>query len=366
MLLYIAVRDGVNSLLTLVWLAHRQVLILENVGQMDPVPSAYSHRCQICNKEYKRLEHLKRHVNSHTHQLPHSCSACGRKFARSDALTRHLKTCTAHHGGIDKSSRRRVCTPCAQSKKACDLGFPCQSCESKGLACSYSIPKYARDDIAEHDIPGLGSSADLSQVVRCIPPGLAGLNDRIESQDLMNDFFEFTSSSWDDFLNLLSPSIEITDASTTYNLNFLDNFTKQNGLINSFDCGDLKMRQDALVSAMAHAELVVASSPTVSDEAQTPSTIASVCEEIVSLIEEVAIIKPRNSAVDVVWSDQMRKACSQFFNPLRLLQNIQLYWLVWHPNVNIIHHATFNITSSKVVLIAAMSVIGTLIGWTDT
>ncbi|CAG8435317.1 5550_t:CDS:1 [Diversispora eburnea] len=46
----------------------------------------------ICGRLFKRLEHLKRHVRTHTMERPYSCQVCGKRFSRSDNLAQHRKT----------------------------------------------------------------------------------------------------------------------------------------------------------------------------------------------------------------------------------------------------------------------------------
>ncbi|KAJ5561468.1 hypothetical protein N7461_000229 [Penicillium sp. DV-2018c] len=48
--------------------------------------------CRFCKKEFKRLEHLKRHERIHTQEKPFICQ-CGRSFSRQDLLSRHERLC---------------------------------------------------------------------------------------------------------------------------------------------------------------------------------------------------------------------------------------------------------------------------------
>ena len=45
-----------------------------------------------CQRLFKRLEHLKRHVRMHTMERPFQCHLCQRRFSRQDNLAQHIRT----------------------------------------------------------------------------------------------------------------------------------------------------------------------------------------------------------------------------------------------------------------------------------
>ncbi|KAF7337070.1 hypothetical protein MVEN_02144200 [Mycena venus] len=45
-----------------------------------------------CGRLFKRMEHLRRHLRTHTMEGPFACPMCNKRFSRSDNLNRHVRT----------------------------------------------------------------------------------------------------------------------------------------------------------------------------------------------------------------------------------------------------------------------------------
>nr|XP_031861867.1 uncharacterized protein CI109_002696 [Kwoniella shandongensis]KAA5528939.1 hypothetical protein CI109_002696 [Kwoniella shandongensis] len=69
-----------------------------------PALKGFSCPLLSCGRLFKRLEHLKRHVRTHTQERPYECTRCSKRFSRSDNLTQHLKT----HEKVDRGERMKT------------------------------------------------------------------------------------------------------------------------------------------------------------------------------------------------------------------------------------------------------------------
>ncbi|GJN88270.1 hypothetical protein Rhopal_001235-T1 [Rhodotorula paludigena] len=88
-----------------------------------------------CNQSYARIEHLERHIKTHTDPAGYTCKECGKSFARSDVLRRHTKihsreaTAPGEGGGTAKRVSQ-ACQSCATAK-------PCERCNKLKRSCEY-------------------------------------------------------------------------------------------------------------------------------------------------------------------------------------------------------------------------------------
>ncbi|XP_050306527.1 zinc finger protein 652-B-like [Anthonomus grandis grandis] len=54
-------------------------------------PGLKIHTCHVCDKQFSRPNHLKRHLTSHSEEKPFCCEICTKSFVRKDHLLQHQK-----------------------------------------------------------------------------------------------------------------------------------------------------------------------------------------------------------------------------------------------------------------------------------
>lgn len=377
------------------------------------------HRCNVCFKTYKRREHLQRHRSSHSSERPHRCVLCNASFQRTDVLKRHLQTCDGTSGST--AGRRRACDRCVRQKKACSSSQPCQNCAKRGVDCQYpntnsSSPggqlapttetggqggqgpdENQRDvesfhpstDAPSFDPVGVHFDQDFDALIQEAASDFLLFVDDGHMQELSHDWlgtdFKFSNGGELDETSRPEPSCgSSTSDYHGYSFNFLYDFTSRSGLVSSFDCGTLSQRIEIIQSfhypysthknelpstdyqpfGNSAGEFSQLEGGTHFDHDFSASSswahdpVLSKLDDIVLLVKEVVTVKPNNSTVKLSWSAALEQECRRFFSPARFARFIELYWSVWHCNVNIIHRPSFDVVNCKPILLASMTLIG--------
>ncbi|OQD85170.1 hypothetical protein PENSOL_c105G02686 [Penicillium solitum] len=104
-------------------------------------PTDKHFRCDVCQRAFTRIDHLKRHHLRHSGQKPYPCVFCNSSFARCDNLRVHYTDCAKRAGREipetgQRGRRRHACQSCTTMKLRCDGGSPCGSCQKRNLTCN--------------------------------------------------------------------------------------------------------------------------------------------------------------------------------------------------------------------------------------
>ncbi|KAI9732762.1 MAG: hypothetical protein M1834_003700 [Cirrosporium novae-zelandiae] len=102
-------------------------------------------QCGDCKRSYTRLDHLARHVRSHTQEKPYSCHICSKSFARPDLVKRHAAGHDSEPGQPKRQRRSyppgqpgrvtQACKACATAKLKCEEEKPCRRCRQRNISC---------------------------------------------------------------------------------------------------------------------------------------------------------------------------------------------------------------------------------------
>ncbi|KKK11810.1 hypothetical protein ARAM_002653 [Aspergillus rambellii] len=130
------------------------------------------YQCGNCSQSYTRLDHLARHVRSHTQEKPYQCTVCEKRFGRIDLLSRHS---ALHSTDGDQASKRRrrngnnpnpvvrasqACSACAEHHLRCDEQKPCGRCRRRKIPCMLPIkPGDTSDNMSTNSPQEPGSAA---------------------------------------------------------------------------------------------------------------------------------------------------------------------------------------------------------------
>ena len=303
--------------------------------------------CSQCSKSYKRQEHLQRHIAVHKGTRAYRCARCASTFQRSDVLGRHVKTCAGTQSRRS-SVIRRACDACFKSKRACSIVPPCLNCRKRGVPCTFTAANAKQTTRPDTSTSASGEHLSLEPIPST-------------STDASTAWIPLADDDlWSQFLDTSLPDLIADDLdwslltkgseSEKPSLGFLESFTRNTGFLDSFDCLTFEERM------VAYNTFITQPMP----ESRADDLLLK-SHEIVSLVRETVETKPRNNPVLFDWSPALETLCMDFFSPKHICLWLELYWAIWHPNVNYMHRATFNGKTSKASLVAAMCTIGALV-----
>ena len=377
-------------------------------------------------------------VSSHHHYTRSSRS----HLLSRDVLVRHWAICKDRvKSGNDipklsqkrRGKKRQSCLPCHKLKRACNLKSPCNECAKRNIECIFT-PLIREDTLNSNGDPSLQlmvsdvpTDPTLDTEVPLPDFSPLSMNDQPYPSFCMPDPIV---NSWDcghgDNLQLTLNSIPRSLASPScpiwsQKLAFLAQFTRNTGLAASFDCGDVQLRQQLVLtfasglswidsqpsdlqttspqqpldqldhqqnfrgdfSQLSEFPTVLEISTSWSKSNSTFSTadskysfssstdrmgrlwrewsgdpLAIKTHEIVVGIKRAVLNKRRKSCIALTWSVLLEEVCYHFFAPSNLKSFLMAFYSIWEPNWPAFHMATFNVADAPSTLIAGMALIG--------
>jgi transcription factor STE12 len=165
-----------------------------------------------CGRLFKRLEHLKRHLRTHTMERPYQCELCMKRFSRSDNLNQHLRIHARADGNDTSSGELGTFDADGDSEGADESDLALVSSFSNGIEglsnmdmCEIEVTGHV------HDIPG-----DEEGLIAA-PGFMPNFNNEASDQTFDNAYYPHdipevskisNSNGWSPF-----PSVDASDMS---------------------------------------------------------------------------------------------------------------------------------------------------------
>ncbi|XP_021330473.2 uncharacterized protein isoform X1 [Danio rerio] len=117
--------------------AHGHITTGVNFNHIKVEAQRLKYRCVFCDRPFRYISHLQRHMRKHSGEKPYICAVCGRRFAQKTYLTTHKRT----HSG----ERPYACIDCGKTfsqKSSLNVHLRCHTGE-KPFSCSKCGKSYA-------------------------------------------------------------------------------------------------------------------------------------------------------------------------------------------------------------------------------
>lgn len=360
--------------------------------------------CTRCDAAFKRADVMRRHMETCDGKRTHH-GVISRRRRACDRCVRQKKAC-------DASSPCQTCQKrgvvCQYSDLGCTFGASnpgAYTADDSNMVSSMSWRADGATDIAwatESAIRGVCGATNKSVALQYGDAWSAMVHEAVSDLSFLDShiagmmshellgFMPPIPTDGDNQPTIAGQSYQSDTQCQEYSFQFLADFTSRSGLVESFECGTISQRREVVSSFLDSTLENVGSNAMQASLLDTSETLVELdgprddtaagspklptltsswpswlhnpmvtkLQQIILRIKEVVVVKPRNSTVTLSWSPALESRCLNFFSIARFGKFLELYWSVWHPNVNFLHRPTFDPMNSPTMLLAAMAIIG--------
>ena len=97
--------------------------------------------CSVCNKAFKRKDHLTDHLRTHTDETPYGCHFCNKFFSTKSSASWHMRKV---HSSVLSHMRAHSCVPSRKRKTSSEAPYECVICNRSFKRESF-LTKHRKD-----------------------------------------------------------------------------------------------------------------------------------------------------------------------------------------------------------------------------
>ncbi|CZR58532.1 uncharacterized protein PAC_08424 [Phialocephala subalpina] len=313
-------------------------------------------QCHVCHSTFSSNSHLRRHEAIHAGQRSVACPFCNRGFFRADAARRHAKSCSLRRNRPlpepkQRGKKKQACEACAQAKRGCDRGFPCEGCLANDLICNYQRSESSSEqNVLTMDVSNTSSESGLSAMYE--PPSIVEARNghkhpRMRVQFLLNYTKPGRETLPDFFGASTGTETPVSCFPTASHIApfFSDFMHDLEGSLQASQPSTLEFLLDGISGGEPFQELILGNE--------------KLTGRLTELIHQLKLNHQSLSTHHGESDQQVNyEAIELFVTAENLTEFTRLYFENWHPNCPILHQPTFDLETISLPLLLSVFLIG--------